>query len=101
MFNLPQTRAAGYGVELVIGDPFEADFSGNDYCGVLLQYPNTYGHIHTYGTQILYSFAPLDGAIQTNSLTPKYSGDDARTFCLLLTFTQMTWWKLPMPVVPS
>ncbi len=40
-----QTRAEPLGLELVIGPVESADFSGKDYCGVLLQYPDTHGRL--------------------------------------------------------
>jgi len=43
-----QTRADGLGIEVVVGDKNEANFSGNDYCGSLLQYPATDGKIFDY-----------------------------------------------------
>lgn len=42
------TRAYGLGIELVVGNVEEADFSGNDFCGVTIQYPNTYGSIQDW-----------------------------------------------------
>ena len=42
--GLVQTRAEAVGIQLEIGDAESADFSNrNDICGVLVQYPNTYG----------------------------------------------------------
>ena len=38
-----RTRAECLGVELHVGDPAQFDFAGSDVCGVLLQYPNSYG----------------------------------------------------------
>ncbi|KAF4523900.1 hypothetical protein B566_EDAN013613, partial [Ephemera danica] len=40
-----ETRAASLGLEVVRGDVMEADFSGRDVAGVLLQYPDTYGTV--------------------------------------------------------
>jgi glycine dehydrogenase len=45
---LIQTRAEAIGVEVVVGDFRRADFSAKDYCGALIQYPNTYGGVHCY-----------------------------------------------------
>jgi len=42
---LVQTRGEALGVEIIVGDPMTADFSQGDFCGALLQYPNTYGSI--------------------------------------------------------
>jgi glycine dehydrogenase len=38
-------RARPLGVELHVGDPRKVDFATGSFCGVLVQYPNTYGHI--------------------------------------------------------
>eukprot|EP00244_Chara_vulgaris_P000294 TRINITY_DN104_c0_g1_i2.p1 TRINITY_DN104_c0_g1~~TRINITY_DN104_c0_g1_i2.p1 ORF type:complete len:776 (-),score=182.60 TRINITY_DN104_c0_g1_i2:1777-4104(-) len=35
-------------MEVVVGNPAEIDYSGKDYCGVLLQYPGTDGSIEDY-----------------------------------------------------
>ncbi len=43
-----QTRARWLGVETLVADPASIDFSKNDLCGLLIQYPNTYGAIHDY-----------------------------------------------------
>ncbi|HLO39634.1 MAG TPA: aminomethyl-transferring glycine dehydrogenase [Phycisphaerales bacterium] len=40
-----RTRADGLGIELRVGDASKIDFSKNDVCGVLLQYPGTTGEI--------------------------------------------------------
>ena len=40
------TRAAGLGIELLVGD--DADAATADSYGVLLQYPDTFGRIHDY-----------------------------------------------------
>jgi len=42
------TRADGLGLELVVANHEEFDFSGNDVCGVLLQYPATNGSLIDY-----------------------------------------------------
>ena len=47
--GLIQTRAGVIGIELVIGDHSEADFSAKDYCGAIVQYPNTYGSVESPG----------------------------------------------------
>jgi len=47
--GLLQTRAGVVGIELVIGDHTDADFTGKDYCGAIVQYPNTYGSIESPG----------------------------------------------------
>ncbi|KAF0694672.1 Aste57867_14442 [Aphanomyces stellatus] len=44
-----QTRAEGFGIELVIGNPLtDLDFSSKEYSGALIQYPNTYGSVEDY-----------------------------------------------------
>ena len=42
------TRADGLGLEVVVGDENGFDYSGNDVCGVLLQYPATDGSVIDY-----------------------------------------------------
>ena len=46
---LIETRAGAIGIEVVVGDHSSADFSANDYCGAIIQYPNTYGEIASPG----------------------------------------------------
>ena len=41
-------RAEPVGIEVRVARPEEADFSGGDVCGVLLQYPGTDGRIEDY-----------------------------------------------------
>ena len=36
-----QTRAGAIGIEVVVGDHSHADFTAGDYCGAIVQYPNT------------------------------------------------------------
>ena len=38
-----QTRGVALGLDIVVGSALSADFSSNDFCGALIQYPNTYG----------------------------------------------------------
>jgi len=47
--GLLQTRAGVIGIELVHGDHSDADFSAKDYCGAIVQYPNTYGSVESPG----------------------------------------------------
>jgi glycine dehydrogenase len=47
--GLIETRAEAIGIEIVLGDHSDADFSSNDYCGSILQYPNTYGALESPG----------------------------------------------------
>ena len=42
-----KTRAEPLGLKLTIGDP-EKDFVAEDYFGLILQYPNTYGEVKDY-----------------------------------------------------
>jgi glycine dehydrogenase len=44
-----QTRAEAIGIEVIIGDHSKADMSAGDYCGALVQYPNTYGALESPG----------------------------------------------------
>jgi glycine dehydrogenase len=46
---LIETRAGVIGIEVVIGDHSHADFSAGDYCGAIVQYPNTYGAMESDG----------------------------------------------------
>ncbi|RQM26266.1 hypothetical protein B5M09_003157 [Aphanomyces astaci] len=44
-----ETRAEGFGIELVVGNPLtDLDFSTKEYSGALLQYPNTFGSVEDY-----------------------------------------------------
>ena len=64
-----QTRASGVGVEVVVGDPFVADFSSRPFAGVLIQYPDTNGLVtdwtavaaraHAAGAQVVAACDPL------------------------------------------
>ena len=42
------TRADGLGIEVVVGDPFEATFDDGTFCGALLSYPTTDGRVEDY-----------------------------------------------------
>ena len=44
-----ETRAGVIGIEVHVGDHNTVDFTGNDFCGAILQYPNTYGHLQSPG----------------------------------------------------
>mmetsp|Transcript_12351 Transcript_12351/g.34364 ORF Transcript_12351/g.34364 Transcript_12351/m.34364 type:complete len:810 (-) Transcript_12351:60-2489(-) len=46
------SRAEGLGLECVVSPEADFDFSGNDVCGVLLQYPATDGSLNEYGSVI-------------------------------------------------
>lgn len=47
--SLIQTRAKVLDIEVVVGEHSKADFSKGDYCGAIVQYPNTYGDIESPG----------------------------------------------------
>jgi glycine dehydrogenase len=47
--SLVQTRAQAIGISVVVGDHSKVDFSERDFCGAMLQYPNTYGSIESPG----------------------------------------------------
>lgn len=47
--GLIQTRAEAIGIDVVIGSHSMADFTSNDYCGAIVQYPNTYGALESPG----------------------------------------------------
>jgi len=46
---LLQTRAKPIGIDIIVGDHSTADFSTSDYCGAMVQYPNTYGSVESPG----------------------------------------------------
>merc|ERR1719159_2354137 len=43
-----KSRADGLGLECIVADPKDFDYSGNDVCGVLVQYPGKDGLIEDY-----------------------------------------------------
>eukprot|EP00123_Amoebidium_parasiticum_P015731 comp23122_c1_seq1/m.37252 comp23122_c1_seq1/g.37252 ORF comp23122_c1_seq1/g.37252 comp23122_c1_seq1/m.37252 type:complete len:993 (-) comp23122_c1_seq1:469-3447(-) len=45
---LLKTRAGPFGIKVVVGDVNTFDLSKKDGCGVLVQYPNTDGHVADY-----------------------------------------------------
>jgi len=47
--SLLETRAESIGIEIVRGNHGDCDLSKNDYCGAIVQYPNTYGSIESPG----------------------------------------------------
>jgi glycine dehydrogenase len=47
--DLLKTRAGPIGIHLVIGSHSTVDLSSKDYCGAIVQYPNTYGSIESPG----------------------------------------------------
>jgi len=46
---LLETRAGSIGITVVKGKHGEVDISGKDFCGAIVQYPNTYGSIESPG----------------------------------------------------
>ncbi|KAL3810403.1 hypothetical protein ACHAXA_007031 [Cyclostephanos tholiformis] len=46
---LIQTRAGVIGVEVVVGDHSTSDVDGGDYCGAIVQYPDTFGSVESPG----------------------------------------------------
>jgi glycine dehydrogenase len=47
--GLIETRASAIGIEVVKGAHSDVDLSGKDFCGAILQYPNTYGALESDG----------------------------------------------------
>lgn len=45
---LVQTRGSILGIEIVVGDAESADFSSREFCGAMIQYPNTYGEVQDW-----------------------------------------------------
>jgi glycine dehydrogenase len=45
---LVQTRGSAIGLDIVVGDAAKVDFTGDDYCGALVQYPTTFGVVNDY-----------------------------------------------------
>eukprot|EP00606_Chrysophyceae_sp_TOSAG23-5_P000133 GSChrysophyteH2.ASY1.ANO1.1322.1 assembled CDS len=46
--GLVHTRAAPLGIEVVVGNAENVDFSCGEWCGALAQYPDTYGHVQDW-----------------------------------------------------
>jgi glycine dehydrogenase len=44
-----ETRSEAIGIEIVVGDHSKVDMSAGDFCGALVQYPNTYGALESPG----------------------------------------------------
>ncbi len=42
---LIQTRGDALGLSIEVGDIHQVDLSKKDYCGVMIQYPDTYGKL--------------------------------------------------------
>ena len=47
-----QTRASHLGVQIVVDDFHNFDFSSGSFCGALVQYPNTDGQINDFSSMI-------------------------------------------------
>lgn len=47
---LVQTRGSAIGLDIVVGDADTVDFSKNDFCGALIQYPTTFGSVKDYSS---------------------------------------------------
>lgn len=47
--SLIQTRAEAIGIEVVVGDHSSSDVDNGEYCGAVVQYPNTYGSVESPG----------------------------------------------------
>ena len=43
-----RTRAIPLGLEILIGEVFEMDFSNRDVSAVIFQYPDTNGNVHDF-----------------------------------------------------
>lgn len=47
-----KTRAEGLGIEAIVVDRDEADFSNEDISGIIIQYPDTTGNIYNFHSLI-------------------------------------------------
>lgn len=47
--SLIQTRAEVIGIDVVVGDHSVSEVDSGDYCGAIVQYPNTYGAVESPG----------------------------------------------------
>ena len=47
--SLIQTRAEAIGIDVVVGDHSDSAVDNGEYCGAIVQYPNTYGSIESPG----------------------------------------------------
>ncbi len=45
---LVTTRGEALGLKIVVGNAEAADFSNNEYCGAMVQYPNTFGVLQNW-----------------------------------------------------
>lgn len=51
---LCQTRGDALGMDVQIGDVANVDLTGKNYCGVLFQYPDTYGAVNNWSSFVDY-----------------------------------------------
>ena len=47
--SLIQTRAEVIGIEVIVGDHSTSEVDSGEYCGAIVQYPNTYGSVSSPG----------------------------------------------------
>ena len=47
--GLIQTRAQQLGIDVIVGNHSQQDFNSHDFCGALVQYPDTFGSIESPG----------------------------------------------------
>ena len=47
--SLIQTRAAAIGIDVVVGEHSSSEVDSGEYCGAVVQYPNTYGAVESPG----------------------------------------------------
>ena len=45
---LVQTRGEALGMSIIVGPAESSDFSSNEFCGAMIQYPDTYGGVHDW-----------------------------------------------------
>lgn len=87
--GLIQTRAAALGVDVVVGDHSTSDVDNGEYCGVLVQYPNTYGSVESGGESY-------------ESFAKRAKGGGAMVICAtdLMALTKLappsTWWEIEL-----
>lgn len=81
------TRSESLGMDAVVGDLKDADFSNRDFAGVLLQYPDTEGNIedhsalvkeaHTHGVNNFPSIFRTWAESVNNTYIPSYEEEDS------------------------
>jgi len=47
--SLIHTRAAVIGIDVIVGDHSKSEVNSGEYCGAIVQYPNTYGSVESPG----------------------------------------------------